>query len=187
MQKSLNQRRPITRNDSLCENPSDPARYSRIMIEAVITTRWNAFVITGTWHMDGSTMYTGKVSPHQTMNGFTKMTWTHPISSRNTSPPYWHGHPRIELEEGGVQGQNVTPVAPEATPTILRVGFRRDWKSRHGMRIFSLVDSPCSWIRKFHTALASLQKDDICSSVSDRSTLIHWHWCCHRHQHGQWH
>jgi len=24
------------------------------------------------------------------------------------------------------------------------------------MRIFSLVDSPCSWIRKFHAALASL-------------------------------
>ena len=144
MQNSLNRRRRMTWNDFLCENASDPAQYSRIMMEAVITMRWNTFMITGTWHMDGNTMYTRRVGPHRMMSGFTKMTWTHRISSQNTSPPYRHGHPCIKLEEGGVQGQNVTPVAPGPTPTILRVGFRRDYNSRHGMRMFSLVDSPCS-------------------------------------------
>jgi len=85
--------------------------------------RWNTFVITGTWHREGNTTSTGRVGLHQMTNGFTKMTWTHQISSWNTSPPNRHGHPGFELEEGGVQGQNVTPVAPGATPTILRVEF----------------------------------------------------------------
>ena len=76
--------------------------------------------------MEENTTSTGRVDPHRIMNGFTKMTWIHRISSWNTSPPYRHRHLCIELKEGGVQGQNVTLMAPEATLTILRVGFRRD-------------------------------------------------------------
>ena len=96
----------MARNDFVGKNPSDLARYSRIMMEAVITTRWNTFMITETWHTDENTTYTGRVGTHWTINGFTKMTWTHLISLQTTSPPHWHEHPCNKLEEGEVQRQH---------------------------------------------------------------------------------
>ena len=50
------------------------------------------------------------------------MTWTRRILLLNTFPPYQHEHPRNELEEGGVEGQNttaMTPMTPGVTPAIL--------------------------------------------------------------------
>jgi len=46
------------------------------------------------------------------------------IAEYLSSIPTWTSMHRTRGR--GVQGQNVTPVAPGATPTILRVGFRRD-------------------------------------------------------------
>ena len=74
MPNSSNRRHGMTWSDFLCENPHDPAQYLRIVTGTVTIMKWNTFVITGTWHMDGNTIFTGKVDHPQTMNGFMKTT-----------------------------------------------------------------------------------------------------------------